>query len=68
MALAEKKKCRLNDLLLAELQTIYPDVNTAVFDVLTVEKSVKSRKSFGRTAPLEVLRQIAYWKRYLVSV
>ncbi|MBA9082847.1 argininosuccinate lyase [Bartonella chomelii] len=53
---------------MAELQTIYPDVNTAVFDVLTVEKSVKSRKSFGRTAPLEVLRQIAYWKRYLVSV
>ncbi|MEL6093668.1 hypothetical protein [Bartonella schoenbuchensis] len=67
MALAEKKKCRLNDLLLAEFQTIYPDINAAVFDVLTVEKSVESRKIFVRTGPLEVLCQIAYWKRHLVS-
>ncbi len=34
---------------------IYPDINVAVFDVLTVEKSVESRKNFDRTAPLEVL-------------
>ncbi|EJF85211.1 argininosuccinate lyase [Candidatus Bartonella washoeensis] len=67
VALAEKKQCNLNELSLIELQTICPDINAALFDVLTVEKSVESRKSFGGTAPSEVLYQIAYWKRRLVT-
>ncbi|WP_074381455.1 argininosuccinate lyase [Bartonella doshiae] len=67
VALAEKKECALNDLLLVELQAIYPGINAALFDVLTVEKSVKSRKSFGGTAPSEVLCQISYWKKRLVT-
>ncbi|CAK02545.1 argininosuccinate lyase [Bartonella tribocorum] len=67
MALAEKKQCRLQDLSLDELQAICPDINATLFDVLTVEKSVESRKSFGGTASSEVLRQIAYWKKRLVS-
>ena len=33
-----------------------------VYDVLTVEASVASRKSFGGTAPSEVRKQIAYWR------
>ncbi|WP_455481932.1 argininosuccinate lyase [Bartonella sp. B35(2025)] len=67
VALAESKQCALNDLLLDELQTICPDINATLFDVLTVEKSVKSRKSFGGTAPSEVLYQIAYWKKRLIT-
>lgn len=67
VALAEKKQCRLQDLSLDELQEICPDINATLFDVLTVEKSVESRKSFGGTASSEVLRQIAYWKKRLVS-
>ncbi|WP_375637317.1 MULTISPECIES: argininosuccinate lyase [unclassified Bartonella] len=67
VALAEKKQCRLHDLSLDELQAICPDINATLFDVLTVEKSVESRKSFGGTAPSEVFRQIAYWKKRLVS-
>lgn len=67
VALAEKKQCGLNDLSLSELQTICAQINATVFDVLTVEKSVKSRKSFGGTAPEEVLYQIHYWKKYLVT-
>ncbi|WP_273717371.1 MULTISPECIES: argininosuccinate lyase [Bartonella] len=67
VALAERKQCRLQDLSLGELQAICPDINATLFDVLTVEKSVESRKSFGGTAPSEVLRQIAYWKKRLVS-
>lgn len=67
VALAEKKQCRLQDLALDELQAICPDINATLFDVLTVEKSVESRKSFGGTASSEVLRQIAYWKKRLVS-
>ncbi|MBX4335959.1 argininosuccinate lyase [Bartonella raoultii] len=68
VALAEKKQCRLNDLSLEELQTICSNVNVTVFDILAVEKSVESRKSFGGTAPSEVLRQIAYWKKCLATV
>ncbi|WP_144751697.1 argininosuccinate lyase [Bartonella saheliensis] len=67
VALAEKKQCGLHDLPLSELQTICSEINATVFDVLTVEKSVESRKSFGGTAPSEVLYQISYWKEYLVT-
>ncbi|MBB4075832.1 argininosuccinate lyase [Bartonella fuyuanensis] len=66
VALAERKQCCLQDLSLDELQAIFPDINRNLFDVLTVEKSVESRKSFGGTAPSEVLRQITYWKKRLV--
>ncbi|VEJ44550.1 argininosuccinate lyase [Bartonella vinsonii] len=67
VALAEKKQCALHDLSLVELQMICPEIHAALFDVLTVEKSVKSRKSFGGTAPSEVLYQIAYWKKRLIT-
>ena len=43
-----------------------PGINAAitadVFNVLTVEASVASRKSFGGTAPDEVRKQIAWWR------
>ncbi|MET3559453.1 argininosuccinate lyase [Bartonella japonica] len=67
VALAEKKQCHLNELSLGELQAICPEIHAALFDVLTVEKSVKSRKSFGGTAPSEIRYQIAYWKKRLVT-
>ncbi|ABM45432.1 argininosuccinate lyase [Bartonella bacilliformis Peru38] len=67
VALAEQKKCSLDELSLDEFQTLHPDINAAVFDVLTIEKSVESRNSFGGTAPSEVLRQVAYWKQHLVT-
>ncbi|UNE54151.1 argininosuccinate lyase [Bartonella machadoae] len=67
VALAEKKQCDLNELSLSELQTICPEIHATLFEVLTVEKSVKSRKSFGGTAPSEVLDQISYWKKRLVT-
>ena len=38
------------------------DITDKVFDVLTVEASVASRKSFGGTAPSEVRKQIAWWR------
>ena len=34
-------------------------ITAGIFDVLTVEASVASRKSFGGTAPSEVKKQIA---------
>jgi argininosuccinate lyase len=56
--LAEGKNCGLEDLSLAELQGIEPRVTQAIFGVLTVESSVKSRKSYGGTAPENVTAQV----------
>lgn len=67
VALAEKKKCDLADLSLEDLKTLHPQITEDVFDVLSVEKSVQSRKSYGGTAPQEVRRQIDYWKKRLAK-
>ncbi|PRX09004.1 argininosuccinate lyase [Martelella mediterranea] len=65
VALAEKKGCDLAGLTLEELQAINPAITEGIFDVLTVEASVASRKSFGGTAPDEVRRQIAWWRDHV---
>ncbi|AQZ51538.1 argininosuccinate lyase [Martelella mediterranea] len=62
VALAEKKGCDLAELSLEELQGINQAITAGIFDVLTVEASVASRKSFGGTAPDEVRKQIAWWR------
>ena len=62
VALAEKKGCDLAELSLEELQGINPAITDGIFDVLTVEASVASRKSFGGTAPDEVRKQVAWWR------
>ncbi|MBB3316593.1 argininosuccinate lyase [Rhizobium sp. BK181] len=62
VALAESKSCDLAELPLADLQAINAAITDKVYDVLTVEASVASRKSFGGTAPSEVRKQIAYWR------
>ncbi|OPB32328.1 argininosuccinate lyase [Bartonella sp. AR 15-3] len=67
VGLAEKKQCNLNELSLVEPQTIHPNINAVIFDILTIKKSVKSRKNFGGTAPSKVLRQIAYRKKHLIA-
>ncbi len=64
--LAEKKKCGLLDLDLASLKTIEDRITSEVFSVLTVDKSVASRDSFGGTSPSQVETQIAKWKEILV--
>ena len=51
VALAEKKSCRLDELSLADMQSILPAMTADVFDVLTVDHSVASRTSLGGTAP-----------------
>jgi argininosuccinate lyase len=62
VALAESKGCDLAELSLEELQGINAAITADVFNVLTVEASVASRKSFGGTAPSEVRKQIAWWR------
>jgi argininosuccinate lyase len=62
VAMAEAKACDLAELSLEDLQSINPAITAGIFDVLTVEASVASRKSFGGTAPSEVRKQIAWWR------
>jgi argininosuccinate lyase len=65
VALAEKKTCRLDELSLADLQTIEPRISTQAFKVLSVESSVAARRSFGGTAPVNVSREARRWLKNL---
>jgi argininosuccinate lyase len=65
VALAESKKLGLEKLSLKDLQSVHPGITDDVFSVLSVQNSVKSRTSFGGTAPAEVRKQIRYWKKRL---
>jgi argininosuccinate lyase len=65
VALAEQKKVALERLSLEDLQAIDARINDSIFGVLSVNASVKSRSSFGGTAPQEVRRQIRYWRKRL---
>ena len=51
---AEMRGCGLAELPLTELQAVEPRITEAVYDVLSVEKAVASRTSFGGTAPERV--------------
>ncbi|WP_269931178.1 argininosuccinate lyase [Aminobacter sp. HY435] len=67
VALAESKKVGLEKLALEDLQSINPGITEDIFSVLSVQNSVKSRTSFGGTAPAEVKKQIRYWKKRLAK-
>ena len=62
VALAEEKGCALGELPLADLKALHGDIDRRVFDVLSVEKSVASRTSFGGTAPQNVMQQVHDWR------
>jgi argininosuccinate lyase len=65
VALAEAKGIGLEKLSQEELRSIHPGITAEVFSVLSPQNSVKSRTSFGGTAPSEVRKQIRYWKKRL---
>lgn len=65
VALAEAKGCDLPDLTLAQMQEVHSGIRADVFDVLGVENSVRSRQSYGGTAPDQVRAQVARWKEIL---
>ncbi len=62
VALAESKGCDLPDLSLAEMSTAHRGITQEVYSVLGVQNSVRSRRSYGGTAPDQVRAQIARWK------
>ena len=65
VALAEAAKTGIEKLPLGQLQALNDKITEDVYSVLSVPNSVKSRKSFGGTAPQEVRRQIRYWRKRL---
>ena len=65
VALAEDKGCDLPELSLDEMKSAHDAITDGVFDVLGVDNSVRSRTSYGGTAPDQVRAQIARWKTQL---
>ncbi|MCC3245643.1 argininosuccinate lyase [Methylocystis sp. WRRC1] len=61
VALAEGRGIGLEDLTLADMQSVEPRITQDVFAVLGVEKSVESRTSYGGTAPDNVRRSAQSW-------
>ena len=64
---AEERGCDLADLPLDALQAIDQRIDQRIFDVLSVDASVRSRTSYGGTAPERVREQIAAAKAALNS-
>jgi argininosuccinate lyase len=65
VAKAADEGVALHRLPLAVMQAIEPRINDGVFTVLSVDRSVKSRTSYGGTAPKNVRAQARKWLRKL---
>ena len=67
VGLAAAQKKDLEKLSLADMQSVEPKITEAVFEVLGVTKSVKSRTSYGGTAPTNVKAQAKRWLKQLAK-
>src|SRR5450432_3600000 len=65
VAQASKAGVPLHKLALKDMQAIEPKISKAALAVLSVEASVKSRVSYGGTAPKNVLAQAKAWLKRL---
>ena len=65
VALAAEKGLPLERLPLETMQSVEPKIGLEVFSVLGVERSVRSRTSYGGTAPTNVRKQAKSWLRRL---
>jgi argininosuccinate lyase len=63
--LADERGAHLWDLPLDALQAIDPRIDARIFDVLSIDASVRSRTSFGGTAPDQVLKRVEAAARLL---
>ena len=62
VATAEARGCDLPDLSLAEMNSVHGGITQEVYSVLGVENSVRSRVSYGGTAPDQVRAQVSRWQ------
>jgi argininosuccinate lyase len=65
VAMAEEQGVDLPDLTLAQMQSVHAGITSDVFAVLGVENSIRSRTSYGGTAPDQVRARIADWRALL---
>jgi len=65
VALAAARNVALHDLPLVSMQEVEPKISAEALAVLSVEASVKSRTSYGGTAPKNVLAQAKGWLKRL---
>ena len=65
VALAAKRGVALEKLTLEEIKSVEPRITEEAFGVLGVERSVRSRTSYGGTAPANVRRQAKAWLKRL---
>jgi argininosuccinate lyase len=65
VALAAKDNLPLHRVPLAEMQKVEPRITDDVFKVLSVDRSVQSRTSYGGTAPKNVRMQAKRWLKRL---
>jgi argininosuccinate lyase len=67
VALAERKGCGLEGLTIEDFKSVDGRIDSRIHKVLTVDASVAARKSYGGTAPANVLEQAARWKTELTG-
>ncbi len=65
VALAAERGVALEKLSLEDMRSIEPRITADAFGVIGVERSVKSRTSYGGTAPANVKRQAKAWLKRL---
>jgi argininosuccinate lyase len=65
VAKAAAESVPLHDLTLDKMRAIEPRITTDIFAVLSVDNSVKSRVSYGGTAPKNVRREAGKWLKAL---
>jgi argininosuccinate lyase len=65
VAAASKANVPLHEMALKDMQAIEPAITAEALEMLSVEASVKSRTSYGGTAPKNVLAQAKAWLRRL---
>ena len=65
VAIASERGVDLTKVTLDEMQAVHPAITDAVYSVLTVDKSVRSRTSYGGTSPKNVRSQAKRWQRAL---
>ncbi len=61
VALASERKIGLEKLSLEDMQAVEPRISKDIYEVLGVENSVRSRTSYGGTAPKNVRAQAKRW-------
>ncbi|MGH1352772.1 MAG: argininosuccinate lyase [Methyloligellaceae bacterium] len=65
VAIAEKAGKDLEQLKLSDMQSVEPRITEDIFEVLSVANSVKSRTSYGGTAPRNVQKMTREWIKRL---